>query len=247
MWLHSNLMARWQDVLMWRHDGHHSMHYPIKPGSTMCPPIMFAIISPERLDRSRSKCPCPSYSFGSPYTYINDAGVFMFAMATTYYEQVKLNDHFVVNNWERADVRYFMCLRVCCFLDTENKLSQSIICAVFDPKVGFHGPPNVSLLSLSLELFISSFSAPSLCVIQPHYALSRIESRNVKMQNHNLWIFLWLCHFHFKWCIKITTIGDKCISFMKIDWKKILREIVRGGDKKLHPPPPPEKTQTKNK
>ena len=43
-------------------------------------------------------------------------------------------------------------------------------------KVGFHGAPNVSLLSLSLELFISSFSAPSLYVIQPHYALSSHSS-----------------------------------------------------------------------
>ena len=43
-------------------------------------------------------------------------------------------------------------------------VNQSIICAVFDPKVGFHGPPNVSLLSLSLELFIIFFlRSISLC------------------------------------------------------------------------------------
>lgn len=49
--------------------------------------------------------------------------------------------------------------------------NQSIICSNLDLKVDFYGPPTVCL-NLSLQLFISSFTAPSFYVIKPHYALS---------------------------------------------------------------------------
>ena len=55
--------------------------------------------------------------------------------------------------------------------------NQSIICAVFDPKIGIHGPPNVSLLSFSLEFLylisplhlFMSFSHIMRCLPTPRF------------------------------------------------------------------------------